>query len=471
MAVWLYAASSNFADANTTYELAYKCGIVWRSCYASRMPAQAIPNVRALAPGDTLYLGFRDQERIELLGRMRLGRPDESKGVSPVFTAVPAALVPEFERLGYRADTILGRMVGLFVEEVEPIRGQMPSPGRLTITKVEQDPLPTQQRDRADSDGATTRAQVALSESPRSQDQRAAAQDQRTGVEGDASFIGIDVGGRVSKGYDLCRLVWSKGVPVRVFFERLPHTCPLPPTASLRACVAQGDLQQFAALTHASASETAANLWEKLTRVTGGAPAGVFIDSPSAFSRNVLGHGRLTEKQSIRGVSFQSTPSICCGAEHGGDWGWLVYGMVAFAACLYRGALCEQQWLAALEEGLFAPLQKARLIAREVFPTATIARLRAAGRSATVQGFLEQLLGADAERAAVRDYLTSGVWAVKVPGRDVFDRADALVAALSSVPYMSNEVAEAKWPDPTSVRWHSTVPDAHLAEGTIALPC
>ena len=116
-------------------------------------------------------------------------------------------------------------------------------------------------------------------------------------------------------------------------------------------------------------------------------------------------------------------------------------------------------------------LQNGPFVVREVFPTATIARLRAAGRSATVQGFLDRLSGADAERAAVREYMTSGVWAVKVPGKAIFDRADALVPALSSVPYMSNDETElVEWPNPTSVRWRSSVPDAHLVEGAIARP-
>ena len=48
MALWLYAASSTFASASTTYELAYRHGIVWRSYYANRTPAQAIPNVGAM---------------------------------------------------------------------------------------------------------------------------------------------------------------------------------------------------------------------------------------------------------------------------------------------------------------------------------------------------------------------------------------------------------------------------------------
>ena len=70
MALWLYAASSNFASASATYDLTYRHGIVWRSYYAARIPPQAIPNVSAMAPGDTLYLGYRDKGQIVLIGRM-----------------------------------------------------------------------------------------------------------------------------------------------------------------------------------------------------------------------------------------------------------------------------------------------------------------------------------------------------------------------------------------------------------------
>src|SRR5438445_537100 len=117
MGAWLYAASANFASASTTYDLAYQHGIVWRSFYANRTPPQAIPNVDAMAPGDTLYLGYRDGGHIALLGRMRLGRPDEPESFSAVFASVPAVLLSDFTTHGYSSDPILNRMVGLFVEE------------------------------------------------------------------------------------------------------------------------------------------------------------------------------------------------------------------------------------------------------------------------------------------------------------------------------------------------------------------
>lgn len=39
--------------------------------------------------------------------------------------------------------------------------------------------------------------------------------------------------------------------------------------------------------------------------------AGIYIDSLSAFSRNIMGHGRRCEKRSLTGVCFQSTPFNC----------------------------------------------------------------------------------------------------------------------------------------------------------------
>jgi hypothetical protein len=203
MALWLYAASSNFASARTTYDLAYRHGIVWRSYYANRTPLQAIPNVGAMAPGDTLYLGYRDEGYIALLGRMRLGRPDQPERISPVFTAVPAVLLSDFTRHGYSDDPGLRRMVGLFVEEVEPISGIIPSAGRLTITKLSDDPLASAsspvRRVRLWSSPPVEAASVITEES----------EQLRSTAEG--SFVGVDVAGRSNKGYDLCNLEWSNG--------------------------------------------------------------------------------------------------------------------------------------------------------------------------------------------------------------------------------------------------------------------
>lgn len=98
MAVWLYAAARSKASASRTYELADQHGIVWRTYYANRSPRETIPRVGELRPGDIVYLGYRKNGRIRLLGRMQLGRPDNPIEVSPVFTKVPDALSPEFRK-------------------------------------------------------------------------------------------------------------------------------------------------------------------------------------------------------------------------------------------------------------------------------------------------------------------------------------------------------------------------------------
>jgi hypothetical protein len=470
MALWLYAASSNFAGASTTYDLAYQHGIVWRSYHANRTPPQAIPNVGSMAPGDTLYLGYRDKGRIALIGRMRLGRPDPPHDISPVFTAVPDVLVSDFAKHGYSEDPVMGRMMGLFVEEVEPVTGMIPSQGRLTITDLLRDPLegdaPFVMRA-----GLVSESSKPVDVSPTSPVFPSTNSGKLVAVLEDVSFVGVDVAGRSSKGYDVCKLVWSKGAPVRADFKRLPHATPLPPTSSLRVSVAAGDLKQLAALTYVAAVSTGEELWKALVQFVGSIPAGIFIDSPSAFSRNTAGHGRLTEKQSISGVSFQSTPSIACGREHGADWGWLLYGMVAFAACVHQGRFTLEQWVEALGKGLFAPTQNGRFIVREVFPTATVSHLRSRGRGREVQALIRDLRGADAECQVVEAYLQSGVQAVKQPGQSLFDRADALVAALSSLPYARQDFNESLgWPQIGSVRWRPNVSDAHLVEGAIAIP-
>jgi hypothetical protein len=463
VALWLYAASSNFAGASTTYDLAYQHGIVWRSYYANRTPRQAIPNVGAMAAGDTLYLGYRDGGHIALVGRMRLGRPDQPEDVSPVFAAVPAVLLPDFIRYRYSDDPVLQRMVGLFVEEVEPISGTIQSPGRLTITKLSQDPLVAHRPPVRQPSHPVDAASMAFAFSTRQSEERP--------VTAEGSFVGVDVAGRSNKGYDLCNLVWSKGAPVLVRFERLPHATPLPPTSSLRRCVADGDFRELAELTHDAAASTAEAFWSGIIRLARSAPSGVFIDSPSGFARNVAGHGRLTEKQSITGVSFQSTPSISCNTEHGADWGWLLYGMVAFAACLHEGHITLAQWTEALREGLLVPTSSGSLVVRECFPTATVSRLRSRGRGAYVQQLLAELKEHEAERRAVAAYLDLGVRAVKQPRQSLFDRADALVAALSSLPYGCQEFTESmSWPAVGSTRWRPGVASAHLAEGAIALP-
>jgi hypothetical protein len=208
-------------------------------------------------------------------------------------------------------------------------------------------------------------------------------------------------------------------------------------------------MSALALATYASASATVARLWCEVSKF---GATGIHIDSPSAFSRNQSRHGRRCEKQSLTGVSFQSTPSIACGYEHGGDWGWLVYGMVAFATFIHGGQLTQADWRAALEHGTFTRFQTARLqtagiVLRECFPTATVSVLRTRRRGAEIAAALA-LQSALPEVQAVLQYLAHGVQAVKRPGQALFDRADALVAALGALPHVTGGFREVpNWPD------------------------
>jgi hypothetical protein len=286
-------------------------------------------------------------------------------------------------------------------------------------------------------------------------------QETITSITRDGVHVGIDVGGRPEKGFDLCIAQWVGGLLKAVRWQRLQHATPLPPTSSLRAFVRDGNLAAVAAKTQASASATAAALWHEILALHA---VGVHIDSPSAFSRNRGGHGRLCEKKSLTGVSFQSTPSIACGTEHAGDWGWLVYGMVAFAACLHRGQLTNANWMVALESGTFARSDSSGIVLRECFPTATVSVLRAQNRTADV----ERSLGPQTalpELRALLQYLKLGVKAVKRARDPLYDRTDALVAALGALPHVARGFREVpNWVLPSS-RWSAAAGDEQI-EGT-----
>jgi hypothetical protein len=88
-----------------------------------------------------------------------------------------------------------------------------------------------------------------------------------------------------------------------------------------------------------------------------------------------------------------------------------------------------------------------------------------------VRALIRDLSGAERERKVVEAYLDSGVQAVKQPGQALFDRADALIAALSSLPHTRHDFRETmSWPQAGSVRWRAGFADAHLVEGAITLP-
>ena len=451
MSSWLYLASNQYASAQATYNLA-QSGFIWRSYYADRQPAQAIPHVGSLAVGDTLYLGYRQAGQIQLLGRFRIGHPDNPLTQSAVFCCAPPELTNQLQQHGYSPDPILGQHVGIFVQEIEPVDETIPPipNNRLAIVPLTDDSV----------------ARPVASESV-FQPSRAPIETPPAVSESEEVHVGIDVGGRIDKGFDLCFLTFSKGCLQGIAFEPCPYPCALPATAELRTTVAAGDFATLARLTYPAARGIAAELW---ARVRKWSPRGAFIDSPSGFSRNQHGHGRATEKVAYRGVWFQCTPSVAINRQHRGDWNWLVYGMVAYMAFIHSGDQFEEtDWRHSLENGLYSQargLQGRHL--RECFPTATVAVLREdPARCDRVQQLLEPHQHLQ-EVVAVQGYLQHGVFAVKQQ-HPLYDRADALVAGLSSLPVALPRVfREVERTPRGQVRWRGNDGDDML-EGRIAV--
>lgn len=282
--------------------------------------------------------------------------------------------------------------------------------------------------------------------------------------------IGIDVGGRPSKGFDLCALTWAGGVPTKVAFSSVPHGAVLPNTDTLRPVVEKNDVAHFAKLTHQSALTTSLAVWKAITLF--GDPCGVYVDSPSGFSRNTTGHGRRTEKAALPGVSFQMTPSLHAGKSHQGDWGWLVYGMVAFAATIHRDkGFTVDEWEEHIRDGLYQPtLRLQDLTVRECFPTASIVALRAGGRAGVISLIGPVKSQAVAVVTAVEAYLINGVRGTKRSGKALYDRADAFVAALTGLPDAAIGYSARELLPVSQVKWAGRKPADHVLEGAITLP-
>ena len=234
MPTWLYAAADNFADAETTYNLAHVYGVVWRSFYANRLPPQAIPNVRELQPGDTLYLGYRANGTIRLIGRMQIGHADNPLDESTVFCIIPPNLVGPFQEHGYGPDPFLNSLVGIFVCNAEPLVGPvLPSQGRNAITRLDDDPL----------GGAPVPAPTVSPPPTRPA--------QKPGGTGDEVHLGVDVS--KNRGLHLCYLSYHNQLPHTAEFENWLYPAILPPTAQIRAVVQAADWASLAAATYTPA--------------------------------------------------------------------------------------------------------------------------------------------------------------------------------------------------------------------------
>jgi hypothetical protein len=135
--------------------------------------------------------------------------------------------------------------------------------------------------------------------------------------------------------------------------------------------------------------------------------------------------------------------------------------MIAFAACLHRGQLTSADWMMAIEGGTFARCDSAGIVLRECFPTATISVLRARSREADVERSLAPQAGLPEVQAVLR-YLKHGVKGVKRPGDSLYDRADALVAALGALPHVAPGFREVLNWGAKGSRWNGAASDEQL---------
>ncbi len=298
------------------------------------------------------------------------------------------------------------------------------------------------------------------------------AAGRRSGV--DEIYIGIDIGGW-KKGMMICALYWNGNGIGQITSTCLRYAQQLPDTDVLNDFLQRGDIAGLAAATFVSARANALRLRAQLNSylADGSVIRGIFIDSPSAFSRNTLGHGRLCERVGFPNVTFQMTPSIACGKAHNNQWNWLLYGMQAFLGALFP-CPTEADWLGALANGLQARmLAQQSPIVRECFPTLTVEALRKTKLAAAVQQLLNgNPTGAIApEVAAVEEYLQHGVREVK-ESKPLYDRADALVAALTGLPLAFPQqfsMSQSLPGNATTRGWTGGSPDAQHAEGAICV--
>jgi hypothetical protein len=135
--------------------------------------------------------------------------------------------------------------------------------------------------------------------------------------------------------------------------------------------------------------------------------------------------------------------------------------MIAFAACLHRGHVTGADWSVALQRGTFARCDSAGIVLRECFPTATISVLRAQKRETDVEHTLT-LHAALPEVQAILTYLKYGVKGVKRAGDALYDRTDALVAALGALPHVTADFRERLNWGPQGSRWSGWPGHEHI---------
>jgi hypothetical protein len=259
--------------------------------------------------------------------------------------------------------------------------------------------------------------------------------------------LGIDIAGAPNKHFDLALVEWGNkfGDKSNVFWTRLPlgsrkDDYPNYNTEGIRRATKQGDLENIAKLTF-DILDKISNRLNKSIRDFGIGLQDIdviAIDSPSGFSRNLIGHGRATEKvwkrfKSQNGinynVSFQMSPSISCNKYRGNSWFWMIFGMAAFHLLDNEFRFNNGSWLSYLVNGV---INKDNVI--EIFPRVTIHSLRMQKYYSIeiLSKILNNLDDSKTECQLISKALKDG----KKTGSD---RADALISALTPLPFIYPE--------------------------------
>jgi len=252
--------------------------------------------------------------------------------------------------------------------------------------------------------------------------------------------VGIDIAGARHRSFHVALIKWGLPLGHKSYFylEEMPlRNSPDFDQENIRRAAGTGNLENIAKLSFPIVQFLSKSFSASLNKLFGKqniklSDINIFgIDSPCGFSRNVIGHGRATEKVisrfGIGGGQFpiyaQMTPSISCNRSHGAPWFWMLFGMAAFYLLECNFRYSEGSWLNFFKNGI----QTDKVI--EVFPRITIQYIRKQGDSAkaNLTGVLSSLQGADNECRLINDALSTG-------NSTRNDRADALIAALTTLP-------------------------------------
>lgn len=262
-------------------------------------------------------------------------------------------------------------------------------------------------------------------------------------------LVGIDVAEVPEKGFTIASWFptnedlfagWEEPTTIR-------HTVPITADAfeEAKTSLAKSDWDTLADATYSVAYSAAQSLWAAVEKRVRSCPYCARVDVPSGFSLNSLGHGRLTEKTRLPGVSFQSTPSTCCGIVNNGTWAWMLFGRAAYASLKHKGQVSREEWYRVLKDGAVDFWDTLRPCpVSEAFPTADIAVMRTNGIPSEILAEVSSIPD-QSIRIALTEYLSQGVQAVKQSKNPLYDKVDAVVAALGGLPWCAWAKVDVAW--------------------------